>query len=98
MFLASGLFYIFFDIVHIILQRRVNNLNAKVTAQLRSSTDIFSIRVQYIEGNFGGGKLWRGKTLAGENFGEFGDSLQIRQSLTRQLLVAPEISIFIAKN
>ena len=27
------------------------------------------------------------------NFGEFGNSLQIRQSLTRQLLVAPEISI-----
>ena len=39
----------------------------------------------HIEGNFGRG-----------NFGEFGDSLQIRQSLTRQLLVAPEISIFIA--
>ena len=30
------------------------------------------------------------------NFGEFGDSLQIRQSLTHQLLIAPEISIFIA--
>ena len=32
----------------------------------------------------------------GGNFGEFGDSPQIRQNLTRQLLVAPEISIFIA--
>ena len=28
--------------------------------------------------------------------GDFGDSLQIHQSLTCQLLVAPEISIFIA--
>ena len=43
------------------------------------------------------GKLWKTlANLAGENFGEFGDSLQIHQSLTRQLLIAPEISIFIA--
>ena len=38
-----------------------------------------------IEGNFGG-----------ENLYEFGNSLQIHQSLTHQLLIAPEISIFIA--
>ena len=82
--------------------RAVNHSNKAVTRSESSVVSYAAINVT---------EVWktvdirtiscRGKLLlggGGGNLGKFGDSLQIRQSLTRQLLVAPEISYRLTLN
>ena len=64
---------------HIIHERTIVRVN-----DLSKTSCIFSVITNYTV-------QW--KILAGENFGEFGDLLQIRQSFIRQLLVISEKAI-----